>query len=468
MSTIGEYLGTRNLNVSPNEKALITAGLLPKSSVLDTNKFIGIEIELENVDRTSHVEGYRMDAYTIGAHKKDPSYPVLDLWYSKADGSLRNNGVEFVSHPIRLGSLKYFLEHLYGYIRSKYPNAAFTERCGIHFHFNFLNHTADRVFSFLMVYAAFEKYIFRFVGGDRELSNFCIPIQNQNITNFRCFQSNRASHTGYFLDNIPSSDNAKYSAMNICRLRDLGTIEARHLPGTWDIEHLVKFATIIQRIKDYAVIGDNWDAFCKHAAVINSDSSYRQLLDEIFGDLSYSVCPNDDYSPLEHGITYVKQQLILVKDQPFKRVSYLDAFQKPEFNQKMAKFISKRSVQKTGLKSRPAYPPDIENEDGYQTFNPQEMRPEPEIRTGLRTTNPMRIDPEAVRRMQNDLRAYGFSALYAQEAAAAQANPATNLRQWTTAAIPGEVTMNPPPPEFEVDVYQPTVTHARTNRGGNR
>ena len=51
-------------------------------------------------------------------------------WYAKSDGSL-SHGVEYVSHP---GTLQFWREHNFGWIRKKGFTSYDTDSCGLHIH----------------------------------------------------------------------------------------------------------------------------------------------------------------------------------------------------------------------------------------------------------------------------------------------------------------------------------------------
>ena len=124
-----------------------------------TSKYLfGIEIEVENV------------------HPNQPA-EVLYYWNVTEDGTLRNNGREFITHPLRLEQIPAALEEFNKFIN---PDCEFTERTSVHIHMNVRDLCIEEIFNTILIYLACEKVLFRWVGHKRDNNPFCIPLHYTN------------------------------------------------------------------------------------------------------------------------------------------------------------------------------------------------------------------------------------------------------------------------------------------------
>src|SRR4030042_4305971 len=112
--------------------------------------YVGIEVELEGV-RTKH---------------STPS-----SWKTVEDGSLKIDGVEFVTIPIKFCYLEKELERLFGSLHT----STISSRCSIHVHMNARDFTMDELYVFLILYIIFERSLYR-LSGDRWNNIFCVPL----------------------------------------------------------------------------------------------------------------------------------------------------------------------------------------------------------------------------------------------------------------------------------------------------
>lgn len=197
-----------------------TPAKLPDASdiwKIESQELVGIEVEVENQ-----------------AHRRVTN-PV---WTRTEDGSLRNSGIEFISRPIRACHAPAALKHLFvGDFDEEY---CFSPRTSVHVHLNMQDVDSAKVIDFIMVYSLFERCIYRFVGRGRWRNIYCTPITETSLL------QNLATHG-------ISSPWEKYTGLNILPLREHGTIEFRHMHGTFDTKKLCVWIDLITRLKAYVL-----------------------------------------------------------------------------------------------------------------------------------------------------------------------------------------------------------------------
>lgn len=148
------------------------------------------------------------------------------------DGSLRNNGVEFITKPLSFTeSLKTFDILHKGLTLGPQP---FSSRTSIHVHVNMTNMSMAQLKHFLLTYALLEPVFFAAVKPERQHNIHCVPL------NYTLLPSIYASP----IQDIVKSW-SKYSALNLIPLRTQGTVEFRHLHGTGDFEVYKRWLTLL-------------------------------------------------------------------------------------------------------------------------------------------------------------------------------------------------------------------------------
>lgn len=95
-------------------------------------------------------------------------------WQIAHDGSLRNQGVEFVSIPLAMHQVRPALVYIDGVLKEWNPTA--NERCGVHVHLNMSDKTFNHLFTFTTLYALLEPALFKQYAPDRIDNHFCVPM----------------------------------------------------------------------------------------------------------------------------------------------------------------------------------------------------------------------------------------------------------------------------------------------------
>ena len=187
------------------------------------------------------------------------------VWEVKPDGSLRNNGLEFVSKPIDKATAIAAFKALHEDLRFVNANQKFSPRTSIHVHANCKNLTEEQVKNVLLYYVLFEEVFFSLVQPDRRDNIHCVALNDTHL-------SSRYNMTIFNLHPIWS----KYTAFNIKPLNTYGTIEFRHSDGHSDTARFAEWIGVIDNLMTLA------KATPMSAAVLEKDNVDRWF-DTLFG-----------------------------------------------------------------------------------------------------------------------------------------------------------------------------------------
>ena len=239
--------------------------------------YVGIEFEME-----------RWSQVASTAIKKCLDYGTL-----VPDGSLRNNGYEFVTKPLKANAALALADELY---RSLPDYIEFSPRTSTHVHVNVQDFTWQQIQSIVSVYLVVEKLLYYWVGGRRDKSIFCVPLNECNLM------------ANFGNDNYnPVSFWMKYSGLNLKPVANYGTIEFRHLGGTNDIKQLHAWLYYILSIVKWAT-SHTTKQVSQTLFNLNSNSAYSAFLWELFdGNASYALMrmPNWEKA-IENSVAFLK------------------------------------------------------------------------------------------------------------------------------------------------------------------
>lgn len=198
------------------------------AKALASTRAYGVELEFEG--------------YTGG------KLPLPEGWTVHNDNSLRQ-GVEIVSPPITITQL-INIDLSKVFVTAQSAKLYTTKRCGLHVHVNVLNKTVGQTLSFIALYLLLEPAIFKNYAVGRDDSNFCIPLHNQlrlimsmhnETQRIRMIKS--VEHGERLFTTIGPL--GKYSALNLRRLWDLGTLEMRQPYGSTDEDAVVRWVEFV-------------------------------------------------------------------------------------------------------------------------------------------------------------------------------------------------------------------------------
>lgn len=250
----------------------------PQFNWINNQGLVGIEVEVENITNPVITTAY---------------------WEGKADNSLRNNGVEFVSVPLQPKQIQYALEHLFSALTIQ-NNPDFSNRTSIHVHINCRDMTLDQIWNMCLLYAVFEKHFYKVAGTKRMNSIFCVPL-------FRTNQLGLLSDVIYRFQ--PSWH--KYCGLNLLPLvnnnvtNSYGTIEFRHLYGTSDQSVIMNWVNDLLCLRTFAmnISKKELEEMIKD---MNTTSSYLSMYHDIFSKGQKILTEKKDF---EECVSNVKRDL---------------------------------------------------------------------------------------------------------------------------------------------------------------
>jgi len=249
MTTIAELFGVRPVKGTAVEKYYKT---LPKcSEEVSSDRLIGIEVEVEN---------HRL-------LKEPPS----GVWQLTNDGSLRNNGVEWITLPIEARFAPYALRELLG--ESLNTDCCFSPRTSVHVHVNCQDLHTTAVMDVILLYACLEPLFFQFTGRGRAKNIYCVPIGDTDLLPFMVNRRLEQAITKW----------SKYSGLNILPLAEKGTVEFRHMHGTFDYDKLSRWVRLITKLFDYC-IKQGTPAIRRLVSSFNERMDVFGLVADVFGD----------------------------------------------------------------------------------------------------------------------------------------------------------------------------------------
>lgn len=230
------------------------------------------------VGAQSILMGLECEVESVRSFSSELSYG----WSMTDDGSLRNNGKEFLSGAKpRVDLLNGFRDLHAKIIPHKFPK--FSERTSIHVHVNCQNLTVEQVQNIVLMYALYEEMFFNLCDPSRRHNIHCVPLTETYLP--------ALYKTG--LDNMLSRWH-KYTALNIKRLTDLGTIEFRHMEGHADEGKLDRWLRALERLVVLCT---------SEQGKINKDSLSNYNLGVWFYEIFGHTPECSKYAPLLRDIT---------------------------------------------------------------------------------------------------------------------------------------------------------------------
>lgn len=217
-----------------------------------TGEVFGIEVEAERLSTREYAllrEGAPPEQEALRS--------LFPTWRMTTDGSLRHNGVEFVTPRA------YVYEDAVAAVKRLYP--VFAEgivrssvRAGIHIHYNMVHRTAPEFLRFLQTYVLLEPLLFQVVGREREQNIYCIPLysaDNEMEVWRRTIKA--ALHPRAGMERLPrleANASCKYSALYIGPMRTFGSVEFRHAPTWSKATDLLRWLAVVKRVGEVTIV----------------------------------------------------------------------------------------------------------------------------------------------------------------------------------------------------------------------
>jgi len=260
---------------------------------------IGVEVELENMRQAS---GYAMHGFPRNRAIADQHFSFdsdtsgvmfgVGYWNVKSDGSLRNDGVEFVSKKIFGKDLSLALTELHNYLEDKrehYPKIS--DRCSVHIHLDVTDLDKNEYARLLIDYAIFENVLFNYCGVHRKENLYCLPFAKSDefkrtLSHILTSVSKDLEFKKY-VNSFP-----KYSALNLNATSKFGSLEFRLHGGTYDMLEVKEWINIIMCLKKNCIGNSSYNL---HREI--SRFGISNYLEKVFGKysgvLDYSRCETD-------------------------------------------------------------------------------------------------------------------------------------------------------------------------------
>lgn len=212
---------------------------LPSYKLLDTNVFIGVEIELEDI--------------TIPSNFKLKKHPFWSVTY---DDSLRGDSVELrVKYPLKGIDLVHALQVLTESVAKLKEPPNVSDRTSTHIHIDARYLTTTQLYNWIVLCVILEKMLYKYVGTKRAKSIFCVPFYKAagslNTINILIEATDNDNIYYSLIDNF--NENFRYSGINLNALFKFGSIEFRMLDGEWRKDKLLLWINILLAIRTYAI-----------------------------------------------------------------------------------------------------------------------------------------------------------------------------------------------------------------------
>lgn len=210
------------------------------SGQLITDDMVGIEVELEGL----HV------------NNDDLRAEVDRRWNIIEDGSLRNEGREFVFERPMFGTdVVECLMNLPDAFNALGISPTISNRCSVHVHIDVRDLQYEQLLTFVATYLLCEPYFFAVGGEERKDNIYSRPLAgSEDYLNRlgRAFKMrDDESMSWVFRNNI--NNHVKYSAFNVAPIQSQGSIEFRHHRGTYNPEVLINWTNMVLAIKRYTM-----------------------------------------------------------------------------------------------------------------------------------------------------------------------------------------------------------------------
>jgi len=243
----------------------------------------GIEIEVENLRARNHQ----------APHNEGVLYDIEGMWALVSDGSLRNNGGEFISRKLFGKDLTVGLDVIANHLKTKENRHTFSHRCSLHVHIDVRDLNISQLQKLIQLYCIFEQPLFHISGG-RDKNEYCIPLSSSNEAKraYGLLASTNGKYSKFFAQyKVDEKDTwreisrqiqdsyVKYMAFNILPIVSKGSIEFRHHEGTADVERITRWINILYSLKKACIDYP----FNKDPYVQLSDMGPMAMLELVFG-----------------------------------------------------------------------------------------------------------------------------------------------------------------------------------------
>jgi len=277
---IKEYFDLPTLGQTARQREFVAEDTCYTTTIPMVNPayIFGIEVEVEGVPdpRVQHTHrGY---------------------WNLTMDNSLRNNGIEFVSVPLRAEQVEFAMIQL----NASLPDtASFSARTSVHVHMNVRDMVIDHIKGLMLLYTAVEELLFDWAGEERVNNVFCVRLTDTDYAQtYRDFCNDPRQVVHHW---------NKYTAMNLHPMESKGTVEFRHMAGTADIVRVATWVNILSCLKVYTKRHSSMEIM-EQIHQLNSTSEYEMFLIQVFQEYAKELIPRkfSIQEKMENAVSYIK------------------------------------------------------------------------------------------------------------------------------------------------------------------
>lgn len=222
------------------------------------SELIGVEIEVEDLDRQGNVAPY---------------------WTQHQDGSLRN-GVEFVLAGPTGG--RQLTEAINTFFDAG-MNYSISPRTSVHIHINASdNMTVDQFRNMFTIMYLFEPAVFRWADENRKWCGYCSPLTDLTPSRIINILNDSRDETRFISAVRGDGNSDRYYGFNVAAYHRHGTVEFRYFPCTTDRTKVIEWIKFCMCVKKAARRHGSPEDIL---ALLQTRDGVQNFLTEWFGDI---------------------------------------------------------------------------------------------------------------------------------------------------------------------------------------
>ncbi len=271
-------------------KAVHTEPKPTKELVLPWGK-IGIEVE---------TEGWQGDGQET----------LNRLWTHKEDGSLRNNGREFVTRGAGIvgDDIITAVTSFCKWAKARKLSEGYP-RAGIHVHLDCTDLDIERgeLASIVGMYLVVEHALYGYAGMWRRYCGFCDALTDSRINVDVLKQLLKRKHTSRdFNTNVNKFD--RYTGLNLQSLGKFGTLEFRHLRTVYDADIILGWINIILQLKKSAQEWNPEQRILKQFSQLGPTGFAKHILGPVWKHLSPYFDEAQAWAAIDSSMAIMEQE----------------------------------------------------------------------------------------------------------------------------------------------------------------
>jgi len=288
------------------------------TSTIASKRMCGIEVEAEEVEVLGNSLVSQMAVYSkIMVAKTGLTLNEIRtfLFNNTSDGSLRNNGQEFVSVlGMHFALATKATQALECYFQNVEKFAVANARTGLHVHVDVRDLRLADLQRLLMLYLCFEEAIFDYSGA-RQGNIFCVPLSQ---TKFPLGELAPIHKIGDLRDLLISNAH-KYMGLNLAPILTQGTVEFRMHRGTLRSAEINNWLAILSDLVDAVTPNGVWNEkndLQSKLLSIESAADVEQFTRNIFVNSYHLIAPFVTSENFLNGMENSKEMQVSLGDIP--------------------------------------------------------------------------------------------------------------------------------------------------------